>query len=96
MVDVTSRQVLEIQTKTNCSIDFIQEENESNKRLASAAQEEAKEWNIKFEAERTLRRVLNAKILDMQVPPGIAHSRTIVRNLTGARWMLHSVIVKSL
>ena len=45
----------------------IQEENEENKRLADAAQEEAEQWKIKFEAERILRRTLNAKILDMQV-----------------------------
>lgn len=35
--------------------------------LASAAQDEAQEWKTKFEAERVLRRELNAKILDMQV-----------------------------
>ncbi|CBJ31988.1 conserved unknown protein [Ectocarpus siliculosus] len=46
--------------------DRVKEENEGNKRLASAAQEEAQEWKTKFEAERVLRRELNAKILDMQ------------------------------
>eukprot|EP00903_Cladosiphon_okamuranus_P017656 g16259.t2 len=48
------------------SFDRVKEENEGNKRLASAAQEEAKEWRMKFEDERTLRRALNTKILDMQ------------------------------
>ncbi|CAM9298740.1 unnamed protein product [Ectocarpus sp. 12 AP-2014] len=46
--------------------DRVKKENEGNKRLASAAQEEAQEWKTKFEAERVLRRELNAKILDMQ------------------------------
>ncbi|CAM9143282.1 unnamed protein product, partial [Hapterophycus canaliculatus] len=44
----------------------VKEENEGNKRLASAAQADAVNWKMKFEAERVLRRTLNAKILDMQ------------------------------
>lgn len=45
----------------------VQEENEGNKRLVNAAQDEAEEWKNRFEAERALRRALNAKVLDMQV-----------------------------
>ncbi|CAM9112685.1 unnamed protein product [Laminaria digitata] len=46
--------------------DRIQEENEGNRRLVTAAREEAEEWKTRFEAERALRRALNAKLLDMQ------------------------------
>ncbi|CAM9220071.1 unnamed protein product [Ectocarpus sp. 6 AP-2014] len=53
-------------TQSRQGYDRVKEENEGNKRLASAAQEEAQEWKTKFEAERVLRRELNAKILDMQ------------------------------
>lgn len=45
----------------------VQEENENNKRLAGAAREEAERWKARFEAERALKRALNAKVLDMQV-----------------------------
>lgn len=45
----------------------VQEENEGNRRLVTAAREEAEEWKTRFEAERALRRALNAKLLDMQV-----------------------------
>lgn len=44
-----------------------QEENEGNKSLAKVAREKAEEWKSRFEAERALRRALNAKVLDMQV-----------------------------
>eukprot|EP00904_Undaria_pinnatifida_P001842 jgi/Undpi1/11659/HiC_scaffold_36.g13954.m1 len=46
--------------------DRIQEENEGNKSLANVSQAEAEEWKSRFEAERALRRALNAKVLDMQ------------------------------
>lgn len=46
-----------------------QAENEDEKRRATLAQAEAESWKSRFEAERALRRVLNAKVLDMQVRP---------------------------
>lgn len=51
----------------NCAPSLFQEENEKNKRRATVAQEEADVWKAKFDAERALRRALNAKVLDMQV-----------------------------
>eukprot|EP00752_Nemacystus_decipiens_P003758 g3461.t2 len=59
-------QLEQASSQSRRSFDRVKEESEGNKRLASAAREEAQEWKMKFEDERTLRRALNAKILDMQ------------------------------
>lgn len=46
---------------------FAQAESEDRQRRATDAQAEADRWKARFEAERNLRRALNAKVLDMQV-----------------------------
>lgn len=49
------------------TLTLFQEENDNNKQRAAVAQEKAAACKAKFDAERTLRRALNAKVLDMQV-----------------------------
>lgn len=66
-IDGTFKQALQKRRLIVAMCPSIQEENEGNKRQARAAQEDAEEWKIKFEAERALRRALNSKLLDMQV-----------------------------